>query len=325
MDYEIENPAQTMRDVMADIGQHAPIDTPQGHNHTSAHLVTLPNHRKVEDLTDLHRKAAEFLKPARRKGTAKLQTLASLIQWANRFKGEDSALFANADMAAPSITCIANYHGQGAPDATNPEGDPNAQHCDHRATYNFPLSNEWKAWMQVSEEPLSKDQLGAFIEKQALDVMDPTPAMIDGNIDAAKEPWEKRLIETSTRLQGTHAQLAQLLEISKQFSINETSNLSVTTNRDTGEQAVQFLNEHKTAEGQPIKIPNLITIAIPVFLNGAPYRITVRFRYRKSGANISFFLEIHNPEKVFEAAFEEATTQAHEETDLPVFLGTPEA
>lgn len=53
--------------------------------------------------------------------------------------------------------------------------------------------------------------------------------------------------------------------------------------------------------------------------------MSVRFRYRKTGALISFFLEIHNSEKVFEAAFEEAANQAQEETELPLLLGEPEA
>lgn len=322
----LENPAQTARDIMEDLGKHEAITpAPNTVDHTKAHLVTVPRGRKVEDLTEMHRKAATYLKPARRTGTAKLHSLQSLIDWSIRFKGDTSALYALPEMDSPSITCIADYHGEGPADAESKDGDPNARYCDHRAVYEFPLSNEWKAWMAVSGQALNKDQLGAFIEEQALDVMDPTPAMLKGDIEAAREPWEKRLIETATRLQGRHAQLSDLLEISKQFAINETSNLSVKTDRDTGEQAIQFVNEHQAPDGKPITIPNLITIAIPVFLNGAPYRMSVRFRYRKNGANISFFLEIHNSEKVFEAAFEEATQQAQEDTGLPLFLGSPES
>ncbi|MEZ5674322.1 MAG: DUF2303 family protein [Thalassovita sp.] len=35
------------------------------------------------------------------------------------------------------------------------------------AQSDFPLSDEWKAWMQISGAGLGKDELGEFIEAQA--------------------------------------------------------------------------------------------------------------------------------------------------------------
>ena len=139
------------------------------------------------------------------------------------------------------------------------------------------------------------------------------------------EKWENRLIDTARQIEGRYGQLTQLLAMSKRFQVFETSDLKVSTNRDTGEAEIQFLNEHKDAEGQPLNIPNLIIIAIPVFLGGALYRMPVRFRYRKSGASVKFILSIYNPEKAFESAFKEAIAQATEATELPLFLGSPEA
>ena len=112
--------------------------------------------------------------------------------------------------------------------------------------------------------------------------------------------------------------------MSKQFQVYEKSDLTVSTNRDTGEQEIQFVNEHKAADGKPLNIPNLIIIAIPVFMGGAPYRMPVRFRYRKSGGAIRFILSVYNPEKAFEAAFKEAIITALEATELPLFMGSPE-
>lgn len=292
---------------------------------TKPHMIAHAQTAVVTDLTDKTRAAAEYLKPARRRGTAKLGDLASLIAWANRFKGETSALFANPDMTAPSLICIADYHAGGAPDVLNTSGDPTARHCQHRASYAFPLSDEWKAWVKVSGEPLEKDEMGEFIEAQAKDVMDPTPAMLRRQILDSNEPWENRLIEIATKIEGRFGQLAQLLAMSRRFQIHETSNMTVQTNRDTGEQQVQFLSEHKDPDGAPLSVPNLIMIAIPVFRGGAPYRMAVRFRYRKVGSALRFILSIYNPEKVFEAAFNEAVAEATEATDLPTFTGTPEA
>jgi hypothetical protein len=323
-DHPYHNTAETMRDIMAEIGGTEHITEPDDFDFTKSHLVATPSHRTIQDLTEKHRSATEYLKPARRKGTAHLADLHSLIGWANRFKGESSVLFAKPDMAAPTLTCIADYHSQGASDQTDTSGDPTARHCHHKGVYNFPLSDEWKAWLAVSGVPLDKDDLGEFIEANAKDIMDPTPAIMEGTESDKNEKWENRLIQTAQRIDGRFGQLWQLLAMSKQFSIYETSDLKVSTNRDTGEQEVQFLNEHKTADGQKLNIPNLIIITIPVFMGGAPYRMPVRFRYRKSGGSVKFIMSIYNPEKAFDASFKEAVAEATEATELPTFLGTPE-
>ncbi|WP_343328067.1 DUF2303 family protein [Leisingera sp. MMG026] len=113
--------------------------------------------------------------------------------------------------------------------------------------------------------------------------------------------------------------------MSRQFQVYETSDLKLVSNRDTGEGEIQFLNEHKDAAGQPLKIPKLIIIAIPVFMGGAAYRMPVRLRYRKAGSTVKLLLSVYNPEKAFETAFKEAVEEATKETGLPTFRGTPEA
>lgn len=322
---QMANVAETMRDVMRELSEHTPIDTQSVESRfIDPTLITLPEGRTVHDLTDKIRAAAQFLKPARRKGTAHLQDLVSLIGWSNRFKGDASALFADNTRNAPSLTCVANYHVGGG-SVPHPDGDTAARHCDHRGVYAFPLSDEWKAWTAISGKPLDKDDMGEFIEANAKDLLDPTPAVLQLKAADKNEPWENRLIATAQQIEGRFGQIAQLLAMSRQFQVFETSNLEVTSNRDTGEQSIQFLNEHKDKDGQPLKIPNLLIIAIPVFVGGAPYRMPVRFRYRKAGGSIKFIMSIYNPEKAFDAAFDEALQLAKQETALPLFMGKPEA
>lgn len=179
--------------------------------------------------------------------------------------------------------------------------------------------------MKISDTLLEKDDLGEFIEAQAKDIMDPTPAILSGRENDEYQDWENRLIQTAQKIEGRFGQLGQLLAMSKQFQVYEASNLTVSTNRDTGEAQVQFLNEHKDADGQPLRIPNLIIITIPVFMGGAPYRMAVRFRYRKMGGSVKFILSIYNPEKAFKACFYEAVDIATEQTGLTTLMGAPEA
>lgn len=320
-----ENTAETVRDLMQNLLGTEHIVPPSGMDLSSAHIVGVASARQIQDITRMHRDASEHLKPSRRKGTAHMEDLESLVSWANRFKGETSVLYAKPDMAAPRITCIADYHAAGAIDPTNLTGDPSARHCHHRAVYTFPMSDEWKAWTAVSGKPLEKDELGEFIEEQAKDIMDPSPAIISMKEGTKNEPWENRLIQTAAQIEGRYGQLTQLLAMSKQFQVFESSDLEVKTNRDTGEATVHFMNEHKDAAGKPINIPNLLIIAIPVFKGGALYRMPVRFRYRKSGPKISFILKIYNPEKAMQAAFDEAVATATVGTELPIFKGSPES
>jgi hypothetical protein len=309
---------------MGDLLHHTIVDAPDDWTPEHADLISVPANRTVVDVSNFRRDALETLKPFRRKGTARVADLASLIAWANRFKGETSALFASPDLTKPTLTCIADYHGAGPADPTKGE-DQTARHCQHRAIYDFPLSEEWKDWTGLAGMALSKDQLGEFIEAHAFDIMDPTPAIIAGKLDGKAEKWETRLIETAQKIEGRFAQLSTLLKLSRQFQVHETSHLTVKTNRDTGEAEIQFLNEHKTPGGAPLQIPNLLIIAIPVFDGGDPYRMVVRFRYRKNGQNLSFYLSVFNPEVSFRDAFDEAVTAATEATGLPTFRGLPEA
>lgn len=314
------NIAATVAKLAKEFGGFEFITNPEDRG---PHLISMPEGRRVEDVTAQHLAALEFFKPLRRTGTARLQELDSFTAWANRFKGDSSAIFAHADMREPTLTCIVDYHAEGAP-AEGAE-DATARRCKHRAVYPFPLSDEWKAWAGVSGRALDKDEMGEFIEAQARDIMDPTPGILAADPDAkGLADWEIRLINLARQIEGRYGQLGQLLAMSRRFQVHETSDLTVTTNRDTGEAQIQFLSEHKDADGAPLKVPNLVIIAIPVFRGGALYRMPVRFRYRKVGAAVKFTLSIYNPEKAFDAAFREAAQATAEATELPLFYGQPE-
>lgn len=317
-----ENPAQTMRAVMEEVNHSERLHATPDLN--EAVIVTTPEKRQIHDITKMHRAALEYLKPARRMGTAHMSDLGSLIEWSNRFKCDTSALFANPDPSKPTLTCIADYHAGGPVDVDSPHGDSSARHCHHRAIYNFPLSDEWKAWMAISGKTLDKDEMGEFIEARAHDVMDPTPAVLASEINEDNPPWENRLIETAQKIQGRFGQLAELLAISRRFQVYEANNLTASTNRDTGEAILEFKSEHRDEKGEKLSIPNLFTIAIPAFLNGDRFRMAVRFRYRKSGSTVKFTMTVYNPEEVFKTAIEEAADLASDETGLPLFIGTPE-
>lgn len=322
-----ENIAQTVADLMRVNGAVEMFDQNKIDVDLETPLiVSVPDGKKLQNLTGQLREAQGFLKPIQRKGTAHMTTLQSVIDWANRFKGDESVLFAKNDDRAPSLTCIADYHLAGSPTIDRDSGDPTARHCNHRATYAFPLSKKWLAWMAFSGEGHSGVEMGAFLEDNILDVIDPPIQLTSPGIAGAEATEsDLRLIDIARRLEGSYGNGAQLLGMAKSFTVNETADYMVANNSTTGEATIQVKSEHLDGTGQPIKVPKLFLIGIPVFENGPAYRLPVRFQYRKSGATVKFFLTVHDPRHAKDHAFDEAVSHAAAETGLPLMMGTPEA
>lgn len=336
----MSDPAQNIaQTIIEQIGKASSVQTLTGHpgqenlipitagafDAPAAHVVAIPDGMREVDLTGELDRLATKLQPWRRTGTAKLSDIDSLIAWANRHKGPTSALFADTG-PQPRLTCIADYLGEGAPVIDPVSRDPNASHMLHRAAYTFPLAAEWLVWTRVDGKELSGPELGEFVEANAKDLLEPTPnllAMTPGARGA--EEWEVKMIEIARQLQGRFGQYQTLVQLARNFQVNEVSNVAASLNRDTGESSIQFLNEHRDPDGAPIQVPNLFMIAIPVFDEGAAYRIPVCFRYRKAGQAVKFTFTLYTPAVYFRDALAEALDRAATETGLPLFRGAPEA
>lgn len=317
-----KNIAETIIEEMRRVGNFEFVSAPDGGKPLAPVIVSAPEGMRLHDLTAQNRAVVEALKPMQRKGKAVLADLDSLIGWTNRFKGDDTVLFGQIS-PEPKLVSVIDYHAQGAPVIDHQNGDPAARYGRHLGVYSFPVSEEWKRWNAISGKSLDKDAFGEFIEEQAKDFLDPTPALLGQNTTDA-EPWEARMIEIAAKVQGRFGQYSALNLLSREFKVHETGHLNVTTNRDTGEARVQFLTEHKDPDGQPLTMPNLFMIAIPVFEEGALYRLAVRFRYRKAGSDVKFIVQLYNPDVALRDAAREAMTAAQEATGVPLLMGVPE-
>lgn len=244
-------------------------------------------------------------RPVRRKGTARLLDLDSLIAHVNRFKDADTVLFASDNRQSPSITAVLDYHRAGA------DADP--RFGQHRASFAFPLSDEWTAWAGGNKKPLRMAEFAAFLEDRIIDVLD----------DKTELPEDMgRFVKA---IGGNIASPSKLMEIAVGLKVNEKSAVGETVNLSSGEGEITFVSQHTDAKGAPLKVPNIFLIGIPVFKNGPAYRIAVRLRYRKSDGGLSFWYEMWRDDRVFDDAFNEALGRVRDETTLPVLLGSPEA
>lgn len=245
------------------------------------------------------------IRPTRREGSATHTRLDSFIDHVNRFKGENSAVFAVDNMAGPKLTAIYDYHAVGY--------SSDAENLKHRAVYSFPLSDEWKAWSGANGKAMAMSDFASFLEDHIVDVTTDKPKS-----DAAKD----FLAKTG----GNLASPSKLIEIARGLQVNEASTLREARNLSSGEAEVVFQSEHLDANGNKLVLPNAFMICIPVFARATVFdQILARFRYRKNGGSISFWFDLWRPDLVFEHAFTEACEQVKKETSLPLFVGNPEA
>jgi uncharacterized protein YfdQ (DUF2303 family) len=245
--------------------------------------------------------------PRTRKGTASFTSLNSFIAHVNRFKTDDSAVFADENRQAPKLTAVLDYHAAG--------GDSPASHGGHRSTFAFPMSDEWNAWRKVNGVSLNLRDFAELIEDRITDVIPPDLTELTDN--------QRTMVD---KLGGPDriASPSMLFELSKGLAVRENANVVQAINLSSGEGQITFSEEHTDLEGRPLIIPTTFLLGIPVFRGGEVYQVLARLRYSVKGG-LSFKVDLWREDQVFDHAFTEATEKVHAETESPVFLGAPEA
>lgn len=266
-------------------------------------------------------------RPLRLEGESTLQDFDSFTAHVNRFKNENSAVFADYSRTAPTFVCVYDYNERPLPErdptlaeaATNPAAPVTklppvpamARHCGHRAKYAPRLSDEWVKWTKGAAGSYEGAAFAQFIEDNIADVL-AVPAD-DENAD--------KLTALLAAIAGTPS---QLMALSRNVSINAAISVQSATTLASGEISLQYTEAHKDNEGRPITVPNLFFLAVPVFFGGAVYRIPVRLRYRLTTGKVAWSYSLYRADMVFDDAFRELVQRASEQTQLAVFVGTPE-
>lgn len=246
-------------------------------------------------------------RPERREGTAHLTRLDSFIEHVNRFKSEASALFARLG-TEPSLLAVYDYHPAG-PDPSQ------AANGNHRAEYQFPLSNEWRTWLAASsdEKSFSQEEFAQFLEDNLQDISDPrglSPDSFAGRFQS--------------EAQVTFATPARVLELAKGLTVRSNAKVRNAVNLDTGERQLTYEQLNTNDAGEPLRVPQAFVVTIPVFEGGSLYPIPVRLRYRVRETTIRWSLKLHRPSFCLTHAVQRACELAQEKTTLPLLYGLPE-
>mgnify|MGYP007083427423 CR=1 FL=1 len=254
-------------------------------------------------------------RPQLRAGTTELRDLASFIAWTNRHRDDDSMIYADDSGSAPLLTAVID-HDQAGGDAP----DSKARFGRHRGIYRFPLSREWLEWFGAHRKPLTTTAFAEFLERRIGDVA-PPPYSVDEitgkPVLATADPEIRKLAETLGKKFASTADLAKLMQ---GIELNSEAKATSKINRDTGESHIEYIEQNGQGTDR-VKPPNAFLIAVPVVDNGPAFLIAVHLRYRAAGGTITWFVELHQPERVMEQVFSHAIDQVEDEIDLDLVRG----
>lgn len=140
--------------------------------------------------------------------------------------------------------------------------------CAHKVVYTCPLSREWDAWTRHDRRKMTQVEFAEFLEDRVLDVVEPPGA--------------------------------DLMTLASQLRIIRKAAFGSSTVLATGEMSFAYSQENDTGT---VEIPAMITLALPVFMNGTNYKIQARFKYRLNDGVLSLWYELVDPEKYVDDAF----------------------
>ena len=300
--------SQAIIDVMKDLHEPRPFLLHQPNLEEGITAIAVPKGMELKSVKPFFDEYRD--RPERRRGQATLTTLDSFIAHTNRFKGATSIVYGQRDEMAPGVLSVLDYHGEGPADTALPSFG------QHRGHYAFPLSKEWQAWARIDGETMNQAKFADFIEERILDVSMPPQ---DGRSTAGA-----LALDLKETIGGDFATPQRMVELSRGLTIHENSTVGSTINLASGEGEITFRATHVDAQGQPMRVPTMFLVRIPVFDGDAAYEMPVRIRYRKSGAALAWTLHRYRPDIIFLHAFDAALAKVKAETELPVLLGSPE-
>lgn len=240
------------------------------------------------------------LEPDRRRGKATATTLKSFIDLINLHKDDGSALFADANWPNPKLDAVIDYH----------TADHGPRHCQHRIVYNFPVTEDFKAWIDRDGKPFTQTEFASFIEEHAAELAAP--------FDAERSEFES-LFRTA------FATPTDMVTLSRGLQVHIEAQVKNAVTLQSGEGEIIFVEEHRTAGGEKITVPGLFMVSVPAFLDGEPIRLPARLRYRASAGKLSWFYQLYRWKFWLRDRVQKDLGQVEQETGIRAFEGSPEA
>lgn len=242
-----------------------------------------PNGFSHEDVSEKNKLSVNLPKLVEQAVT--LQTQDSLIEYVNRFKREETMLF--ADIEASKIVGVIDYHAA-APAAA----DAQARLVAHKATLTLPFSEEWKTWTKASDGGLMGQlEFARFLEENGGDVIAPPGA--------------------------------DLLEICRDLQAARNVNFTKAVRTQSDNENFEYTDKTNLSDKGGIEVPTRFQLRLPVYFGEETTEIFAYLRWaidpEKGGLKIG--AKLSRAEYVRQAWFKQIVGDVAGRTDCPVVYG----
>ena len=225
---------------------------------------------------------ANFCPPTRIKRGVNLLDAGSFADYVNRFKNDNTLIFANITEKTAFFTAFLDYHGKGEPDF-----------CDHLAQFSTLATPEWVIWLAANRKEFGQVEFATWLED---------------NLQLFTEPKGADFLEIITTLEGK-----QEVRFTSGVRLQSGGN-ELNYEEDVG------LSGQGVKAGK-IKMPQTIKAKLVLFHGGKPVDITARLKYRIASRKITFWLETVNLPKLVRDSLIEVTKEIAEKTKIIPLLG----
>lgn len=255
-------------------------------------FLLVPNDLSVKEVTDPH--GLSPTRPIYIKQAVTLQTVDSLVDYIDRFKQDETVLF--ADIENNSIVGLIDYHL--AADSVESEPDdpmrlaypPVAGHVAHRATMQLPFSQEWKLWTGISGKLMEQLEFARFLEESGADVVAPSGA--------------------------------ELLEICRDLQARRKVDFRKAVRTSSDNEDFEFSEETdaRTTKGS-VEVPSKFLLNIPVYFGQPNTELYAFLRWKLDEGSLKLGVALHRAEHVRQAVFKQIVLDVADRTGRPAMFG----
>lgn len=247
--------------------------------------ILVPTGYEVKDIEHL------MPTPVRKRASVTLNDTGSFISYTKKHGSLDNCTIyadTNFEGQKASLTAVINDHG------SNPDA---ATWRDHVAIYSPIKTVEWKTWNDNngSAKAMPQETFASFLEENMGDI-----ASVDG-------------MPTGT----------DMLKMATEFEATADKRFKSKVNLQGGGVNLVFVDQDNAETQATMRVFDRFSLGLRVFLNGTPYRIDARLKYRQVSGALVFWYELIRPDRVFEDAIKDEFAKVSSETGFPLLYGNP--
>lgn len=222
----------------------------------------------------------------------RLDDAESFILYVKSFRTHTTRVFASvvnlAQVSAGNaggarFTALLDFHEGGS--------EQKAARVAHVAEYPVPLALEFSTWLAANGRPLSQMDFVGFIEANCVDVVTPDSA--------------------------------SLMELALNFEAKSNVTFQSKVDRVTGGRALTY--QEQVEAGAPsvgqVKVPEWLTLRLPVFEGGKAYEFRARLEYRPSNGRLAIIYHLQRPHDVFRVAIKDLRAEIAAALETEILTG----